>query len=130
MTELPHVFLRLKLVVDGQSSDGLASEGLPPKWFTKDPTTRFEEDLPLMLEVLQNAAASALAVEGEATVFGFWRELYRRQDGWAKEKAVPPVLAHLGTALVERTGIRAAPCSGATRARHWCREIAGGDSQP
>ena len=51
MTEVPHVFVLLRGSVDGTACAGLASEGLPPKWFTKDPGTRFEEDLPAMVRV-------------------------------------------------------------------------------
>ena len=42
MTELPHLFVVLHASLDGVACAGLASEGLPPKWFTKDPHTRFE----------------------------------------------------------------------------------------
>ena len=42
MTELPHVFLRITVDLNGEKNDGIASEGLPPKWFTKNPSTRFE----------------------------------------------------------------------------------------
>ena len=88
MTELPHVFLEVEMEVDGESCRGLASEGLPPKWFTKDPGTTFEEDLPLMLEVLEHAVAAAREIEAE-TVFGFWRALYDVQDAWGDERGVP-----------------------------------------
>jgi hypothetical protein len=37
MTALPHVFVNVDMVVDGREVRGLSSEGLPPKWFTKDP---------------------------------------------------------------------------------------------
>src|ERR1043166_2969717 len=46
MTEVPHLFARTTVTVEGKSSVGLSSEGLPPKWFTKDPATTFEQDLP------------------------------------------------------------------------------------
>ena len=107
MTELPHVFLQLSARVEGEPSAGIASEGLPPKWFTKDPHSRFEEDLPLMLEVLENAVSTATEIGGADHLFGFWRELYERQHAWACERSVPPLLAHLGTALVERALIDA-----------------------
>lgn len=109
MTELPHVFLEVELRVDGKTCRGLASEGLPPKWFTKDPQTTFEEDLPLMLEVLEHAVAAARGIEAES-VFGFWQALYDVQDAWGRERGVPPLLGHLGTSLVERAVIDA-----------WCR---------
>ena len=46
MTELPHLFVRVDLEVGGTVATGIASEGLPPKWFTKSPDTTFEQDLP------------------------------------------------------------------------------------
>jgi len=101
MTDLPHVFLHLKGSVGGKACEGLASEGLPPKWFTKDPSTRFEEDLPAMLEVIRHAGAAVEKIEA-ASVFAMWRGLYRRQGEWAKGEKIPPLLAHLGTSLVER----------------------------
>jgi L-alanine-DL-glutamate epimerase-like enolase superfamily enzyme len=106
MTELPHVFLRLRAVIDGKSCAGLASEGLPPKWFTKDATTRFEEDLPQMTQVLEQAAGLACGIKAQS-LFAFWQELYQQQDEWARGKKIPPLLAHLGTALVERALIDA-----------------------
>ncbi len=112
MTELPHVFLHLRAVIDGNHCQGLASEGLPPKWFTKDPVTRFEEDLPQMTGVLEKAAGFAYGIE-EQSLFAFWQELYRQQDEWARGEKIPPLLAHLGTALVERALIDAfCRCSG------------------
>ena len=50
MTEVPHLFVRTTVTAEEKSSFGLSSEGLPPKWFTKDPSTTFEQDLPEMLE--------------------------------------------------------------------------------
>ena len=106
MTELPHVFLHLRAVIDGKSCGGLASEGLPPKWFTKDAETRFEEDLPQMRQVLEKAAGFASGIKAES-IFAFWQELYRQQDEWAHGEKIPPLLVHLGTALVERALIDA-----------------------
>src|SRR5689334_22669815 len=59
MTDVPHLFVRTRVTVGNKSSFGLTSEGLPPKWFTKDPTSTFEQDLPEMLEVISHAAKLA-----------------------------------------------------------------------
>ena len=48
MTSLPHVFLCVEVDFGGKIVKGISSEGLPPKWFTKNPDTTFEEDLPEM----------------------------------------------------------------------------------
>ena len=106
MTELPHVFVVLRGSVDGTACAGLASEGLPPKWFTKDPGTRFEEDLPAMVQVIRHAAD---LVTGSAhdSVFALWQRLHSEQADWARSQEIPPLLAHLGTSLVERAAIDA-----------------------
>ncbi len=36
MTALPHLFVRLLVEVDGVEQWGIASDGLAPKWFTKN----------------------------------------------------------------------------------------------
>src|SRR5918994_259734 len=49
MTEVPQLYAVTR-VSDGRDvRQGLAGEGLPPKWFTKDPATTFERDLPEMI---------------------------------------------------------------------------------
>jgi hypothetical protein len=103
MTDVPHLFMRTRVRTGVQSSTGLTSEGLPPKWFTKDPATTFEQDLPVMIDTIAHAARAAEGIGGAAvTFFDFWRELYRQQDKWAQQRGVPPLLAGLGVSLVER----------------------------
>jgi hypothetical protein len=106
MTELPHVFLSVSASIDGEKVSGLASEGLAPKWFTKNPETTFEQDLPEMLRVIEQAVSFGREAE-EDSLFAWWREVYGRQEAWARENGVPPLLAHLGTSLVERAMIDA-----------------------
>src|ERR1041384_4073498 len=70
MTEVPHLFVRTRVMGGGKSLFGLTSEGLPPKWFTKNPTTTFEQDLPDMLEVISHAAKLAEQIaQSEVTFF-------------------------------------------------------------
>ena len=75
MTELPHVFGVMEGESQGDEWLGLASEGLPPKWFTKDPETRFEEDLPAMVASIRNAADLADNSTYDS-VFSAWHSLY------------------------------------------------------
>jgi hypothetical protein len=103
MTEVPHLFVRTSVTVGGKSSLGLSSEGLPPKWFTKDPATTFEQDLPEMLQVISHAAKLGEQIAGSpVSFFDFWRELYRQQSDWADARQSAPLLANLGVSLVER----------------------------
>ncbi len=101
LTALPHLVLQAKLEVNGQPAEGIASEGLPPKWFTKSPDTTFEQDLPAMLAVIRNATNIAVGSPAD-TFFELWRNLYREQAAWASAEGHPPLLANLGVSLVER----------------------------
>jgi hypothetical protein len=123
LTRLPHVFMRAVVEVDGAARAGIAAEGLPPKWFTKDPTTSFREDLEDMRRVITAAGGLAKKITGARTVFDYWRELYAAQQRWAagqtgQAEAVapsrsgtgtpyPPLLWGLGPSLVERAVIDA-----------------------
>jgi hypothetical protein len=103
MTEVPHLFVRTRVTAGNVSSFGLTSEGLPPKWFTKNPATTFEQDLPEMLEVISHAAKLGEQIGGRPiTFFDFWRELYRQQEVWAESRKLAPLLSNLGVSLVER----------------------------
>lgn len=103
MTDVPHLFARTRVTTGARSAGALTSEGLPPKWFTKDPATTFEQDLPDMLDVITHAAALAEDIAREpVSFFQLWRELYRQQEAWAKSGRIPPLLSGLGVSLVER----------------------------
>src|SRR5436309_5171925 len=104
MTELPHLFARTTVAVAGKSSIGLSSESLPPKWFTKNPATTFEQDLPEMLQVIGHAAKLAERI-APVSFFDFWRELYRQQSDWADARHIAPLLANLGVSLIERAAL-------------------------
>ena len=101
MTDVPHLFARTKVMVSEKTSFGLSAEGLPPKWFTKNPATTFEQDLPEMLQVISHAAKLAERI-APVSFFDFWRELYRLQSDWADARHIAPLLANLGISLVER----------------------------
>lgn len=104
MTVVPHLFVTANLVVNGKPVSGLASEGLPPKWFTKNPDTSFETDVAEMLAVIQNASRIArLAAEKPTGFFAWWQNLYTEQASWARVKETPPLLANFGVSLIERS---------------------------
>lgn len=101
MTEVPHVILRLTWDLGGREAAGLAADHLPPKWFTKDPARPLDEEIAEMRAVIAAAVGQARGVRAE-TPFGFWRDLEAAQSAWAAARGVPPLLAQLGTSLVER----------------------------
>ncbi|MES2594735.1 MAG: hypothetical protein V4662_05350 [Verrucomicrobiota bacterium] len=103
MVGIPHLFVTVDLVVDGKPARGLASEGLAPKWFTKNPDTSLEQDWAEMIAVIQNAARIAENIaSGPVRYFPWWQDLYAEQSRWAELRAQPPLLANLGVSLLER----------------------------
>lgn len=107
LTALPHLFVRTEVDVDGVRQVGVASDGLAPKWFTKDPTTTFAADVADMLTVIEHAGALALSVGGAATVFALWQQIDGAQRRWAAAEGFPPLLAGFGVSLIERAIIDA-----------------------
>jgi hypothetical protein len=103
MTEVPHLLMRTTVTCGRRSKIGVTAEGLPPKWFTKDPSTTFEQDLPEMLDAIRHAADVAVAYAAEPLCFfDFWREVNRAQFDWAASRDMAPLVAGLGVSLVER----------------------------
>jgi hypothetical protein len=107
LVALPHLFVRLTVNVDGKTETGLAADGLPPKWFTKNPEAPFSEDLDEMLAVIRHACQLAEKVGETATVFDLWQRVYKAQADWAKTTDYPPLLWAFGVSLVERAVIDA-----------------------
>lgn len=103
MSNLPHLFLRAEVSVGGKRAEGVSSDGLAPKWFEKNPATKFEEDdLPRMNRVIANAVRVASELPESLDYFRFWQQLYAAQISWAKAEGFGGLIANLGTSLVER----------------------------
>ncbi len=107
LVALPHLFVRAEVQVNGTKAVGITSEGLPPKWFTKNPDTRFETDLEAMLEVISKAVTFACESDEAETVFDLWMRIYEAQANWAESTPHPPLLWGFGVSLVERALIDA-----------------------
>lgn len=101
MTHMPQAFVRLQAEVDGQLASGIASDLLPPKWFTKDPEKPASEEVMEMLRVIRHAVTAAIGLQG-ASAFDVWRQLYQHQQSWGKSECLAPLLTHFGTSFVER----------------------------
>jgi hypothetical protein len=106
MTNVPEAFLRVWIEVDGRGHEGVASDCLPPKWFTKDPTKSIDMEVQEMLEVIGVARQHAEGMQGQS-LFELWRRLYDAQLKWAAKRDVPALLANFGVSLVERAVIDA-----------------------
>ena len=106
LTSLPHLFLELKLDIDGQDTRGVAAENLAPKWFTKNPATTPQQDIEQMLAVIRMACAFAQRIAPAGSVFELWRTIYDEQSRWGEDH-IPPLLSNFGVTLIERAMIDA-----------------------
>src|SRR3954470_16878159 len=106
MTDVPQVYVRVWLDVDGAEWYGTASDLLAPKWFTKDPAKAVETEIDEMLQVIKIAMQFANGLSGDS-VFELWQRIYTAQASVATSRSIPPLLAHFGTSLVERALIEA-----------------------
>ena len=106
MTQFPYLFLRLNMEIDGRRATGVSADGLPPKWFTKDPARRIPDEILEMLRVIQHAAEIANGLAGESA-YDIWEQLYTAQAAWGVEQNLPPLLTNFGTSIVERALIEA-----------------------
>jgi L-alanine-DL-glutamate epimerase-like enolase superfamily enzyme len=102
ITEIPKVFLRAEVNVDGESQVGVAMGGLIPSWFYKDPEMRLQAGYRNMVAAFRSAADIATNLDPEPTAFAFWRSLYDRQREWADGTDHPPLLWSYGVSLVEQ----------------------------
>src|SRR5258706_14259513 len=76
----PHLFLKLTLDIDGQTFTGIAADHLPPKWFTKNPQTPYEDDVQDMLAGIQHAADRAVMAGALPDVFSLSDNVYYAQS--------------------------------------------------
>ena len=106
MTEGPVVFVRLRVVDGGREVFGIASDLLPPKWFTKIPDKPITEEIDELLRVILQACRTTVGLRGK-DAFEIWRQLYDAQAAWGKEEKLPPLLWNFGVSLVERALIEA-----------------------
>ncbi|MBI1387260.1 MAG: hypothetical protein GC154_02280 [bacterium] len=100
LTAVPHILVRVNAVINGVHQSGLAAEGLPPKWFTKNPDTSFEDDLQDMFGVIRSACGHAIDAGEAQSPYHLWRETMLRQA--ETQSAHPPLLWGFGVSLVER----------------------------
>ncbi len=108
LTAMPHIIVRATIEVDQhRTAQGVAADGLIPRWFEKNPDAPFQQDLDRLWNVIQHAGAQALAYGSFAQVFDFWKDLYDQQMEWGGRNGYEPLLAHFGVTLVERAVIDA-----------------------
>ncbi|MFO7775172.1 MAG: hypothetical protein R6W89_05185, partial [Candidatus Hydrogenedentota bacterium] len=107
LTALPHLFVRVTADVNGRLVEGLAADGLAPKWFTKDPDKTIENELAEMMAVIQAACSHAHRVGAAESVFDWWLQLYHAQKDWGNQRGYSALLWNFGASLLERAALHA-----------------------
>lgn len=103
----PHLFMKLTFEVDGYRVTGVSADHLPPKWFTKNPQTPYEQDLRDMIDLIRHAADHAVLTGRQPDVYALVSRVYQAQSLYGREKNFPPLLYNHGVSLVERAAIDA-----------------------
>lgn len=106
MTAAPHVVAEIVVSDGSTTARGLASEHLPPKWFTKDPNSSFVDDVEDLVVAIESAATLARGAEA-SSLFELWWSIQGRHATWATDHNVPGLVAGLGASLIERALIDA-----------------------
>jgi hypothetical protein len=107
LTAIPHLFVRAEVEIDGDRHVGLAADNLTLKWFSKRPELGARDELAEIFKVVETASDVARAAGKHRSVFDWWMHTYQGQAAWAGGWGIPPLLAHLGTSLMERAVIDA-----------------------
>jgi hypothetical protein len=107
VTHCPCAFVKLTVEFDGRPHVGIASDLLPPLWFTKDPGQTPDDEVRGMLRVIEHALQLVAGLTGREP-FDLWWDVYQAQHAWAEQEGLAPLLANFGVTLVERALLEAA----------------------
>jgi hypothetical protein len=102
-TEIPHLLWRGDFEIDGERQIGRAADHLPPKWFTKDPTTSFENDIADLRRAIDAARSYAQAAGAATSVFDLWKRVYDSPQPFSSV----PLIHSFACSFIERAAIDA-----------------------
>ncbi|HEU4368196.1 MAG TPA: enolase C-terminal domain-like protein [Methylomirabilota bacterium] len=103
LTEATQAFVRARIALeDGREAWGAAAEVLAPKWFDKDPALSNAQNAEQLRQSLR--VARALYTEGRParTAFGLFADSYGPQLAECGARALNPLVASFGPALLDR----------------------------
>ena len=103
LTEAPQAFVRARIALeDGREAWGAAAEMLAPKWFDKNPALTNAQNAEQLRDSLR--VARALYTDGALlrTAFGHFADTYQAQRVECGTRALNPLVAAFGPALLDR----------------------------
>src|SRR6185295_495625 len=102
LTESPQAFARVRiLLAGGAEAEGAAAELLAPKWFDKNPGLTNEQNFDQLRLALHLARDAYLGAAAD-TAYGHSRSQYEPQIARGAARALNPLVANYGPALIDR----------------------------
>ena len=103
LTQAPQAFVRVRVALEhGREAWGLAAELLVPKWFDKDVALSNEENFEQLRASLRIAGRLYTTDATPHTAFALFAANYRSQIAACAERALNPLVAGFGPALLDR----------------------------
>ncbi|MBI4583304.1 MAG: mandelate racemase [Planctomycetes bacterium] len=113
LTAVPILHVRMAVeTASGRRAEGFSADGLPPRWFDKDPSKDFERNVADLLAAIQAArevySQAGSAGERPAAAYPVWQRAYPEVLRRVSALGLNRLTASFGSSLLERAAIDAA----------------------
>ena len=104
LTHFPLLHLAIEVeTADGRRGRGFAADNLPPKWFDKDPTKSFRDNVADELASIRAAETAYLdAARAPRPLFDIWEDAYGASRARCRALALNGLTASFGSSFFER----------------------------
>ncbi|HET6367804.1 MAG TPA: enolase C-terminal domain-like protein [Pseudomonadales bacterium] len=104
LTHFPLLHLAIEVeTADGRRGRGFAADNLPPKWFDKDPTKSFRDNVEDELASIRAAETAYLdAARAPRPMFDIWQDAYRASRAQCRALGLNGLTASFGSSFFER----------------------------
>lgn len=104
LTHFPLLHLAIEVeTADGRRGRGFAADNLPPKWFDKDPTKSFRDNVEDELASIRAAETAYLdAARAPRPMFDIWEGAYRASRAQCRALGLNGLTASFGSSFFER----------------------------
>ena len=87
---------------NGHRAQGVAADMLAPKWFDKDPSKTYADNMNDLIDSAQAACSAVAAVDGPASAFDLWKLGYDAALAWGESRGLNELTSAYGSTLLER----------------------------